>query len=56
MGMMRSLLDILLAAYGFTKNTFPDIQKQQIIDTTINYLTSNWGNSANTLAKQKLED
>ena len=51
MEMMRSLLDIILAAYGFAKTKFSDLQKQEIIDTTLNQITTNWGISANTLAK-----
>ena len=53
---LRALLDILLAAYGFTKTTFPDIQKPQIIDTTLSQITTNWGISANTLAKKSIEN
>jgi len=51
MEMMRSLLDIILAAYGFAKTKFSDLQKQEIIDITLNQITTNWGISANTLAK-----
>ena len=54
--MLRTLLDILLAAYGFAKTRFPDIQKAEIIDTTLNQITTNWGISANTLANKRLED
>ena len=54
--MLRTLLDILLAAYGFAKTRFPDIQKAEIIDTTLNQITTNWGISANTLAKKSIED
>ena len=56
MEMVRELLDILLAAYGFTKTKFADIQKAEIIETTLNQITTNWGISANTLANKRLED
>lgn len=55
MEMMRSLLDILLAAYGFSKNTLGDLQRPQIIDETLNQFTTNWGISANTLAKNSID-
>ena len=54
MELIRALLDILLASYGFAKTTLGDLQKTQIIDTTLNQFTTNWGISANTLAKNKL--
>jgi len=54
LGSVRALLDILLASYGFTRTTFRDILKPQIIEQTLNQLTTNWGNSANTLAREKL--
>jgi len=53
---VRALFDILLASYGFSKTTFKDIQKAEIIEKTITTLTNNWGISANTLAKETLEN
>ena len=56
MEMVREILDILLAAYGFTKTKFVDIQKAEIIETTLNQITTNWGISANTLANERIEN
>jgi len=52
---IRTLLDILLAAYGFTRTRFPDVQETEIIEQTINTMTTNWGISANVLAKSALD-
>jgi hypothetical protein len=52
---IRELLDILLAAYGFTRTRFPNIQDKEIIEQTINTMTTNWGIAANTLAKAELD-
>ena len=52
---LRALLDMLMASFGFTKTTFPDVTKSQDIESTINQLVSNWGNLANKLAKAELD-
>jgi hypothetical protein len=52
MEMMRQLLDILLAAFGFSKTQFPDLQKEMVVDMTLNTLTGHWGNFANAFATQ----
>lgn len=51
---IRTLLDILMASFGFARTTFPDITKLQDIQSTINQLISNWGNSANKLSSIEL--
>ncbi len=51
---LRELFDVVMAAYGFAQTRFNDIQKQEIIETTLTDLTTYWGNSANTLSKEKL--
>ena len=50
-------IDLIVVNPGWRKKEnisdtkFSDLQKQEIIDTTLNQITTNWGISANTLAK-----
>lgn len=52
---IRALLDILMASFGFSRTTFSDITKSQDIQSTINQLVSNWGNSAHRLSEVNLD-
>jgi hypothetical protein len=51
----RAIFDILLAAFGFSKNTFPNMDQPQDVASTIRQLTNNWGVSAHRLSNIDLD-
>ncbi len=53
---IREHFDILLASYGFAIKSIHDTTKQQDIQTTIDYLISNWGVSARRLSNMKPDE
>ncbi len=52
----RAIFDILFAAFGFSKNTFQNVDKPQDVAGTIRQLINNWGVSAHKLSDIDLDE
>ena len=53
---IRALLDILLASFGFSRNSFQTIDKPQDVASTLRQLINNWGVSAHKLSDVDLDE
>jgi hypothetical protein len=53
---IETVFNILLASFGFAKNTFKNIDQEEEIATTLRTLINNWGTSAHKLSSIDLDE